>query len=129
MVVGLQHDLELGRSGGHVEEHAVVDDLHDVGAGSADDRGDPTEDAGLVGDLDLEPSEAARAHEAAHDHRGEQAGVDVAAAEHHAHVAIGEQVRVLEQGGDPGRAGALDHHLLDLEQEVDGLFERLLGGR
>ena len=86
--------------------------------------GDEAEGAGHVGDLDVQAGEPPGAHQAAHDHRRQQARVDVAAAEHHADLPAGEAVGVLEQRGDARGARALDHHLLDLEQEVHRLLHR-----
>ena len=92
VVERLDRDLDLGRPGRQVDEHALVQDLDDVGALVSEDGGDAAQAAGYVGHLDVQPRQPAVADEPAHDHRGQQARIDVAAGEHHPDPLAGEAV-------------------------------------
>jgi hypothetical protein len=74
---------------------------------------------GTVLQRDPQPREPARAGEVAQQHVGEQPRVDVAAGQHEADLLAGEPLAVRHHRGQPGRAGALDHGLLDLQQQRD----------
>ena len=54
-------------------------------------------------------------------------GVDIAAAEDQADLAVAEPVGIGEQGGEPGRAGALGDGLFGLDQHRDRAFDRPFG--
>src|SRR5690606_11185775 len=114
VVEGLDGDLDLGGLGGQVDEEALVQDLDDVRARVAEHGRDRGEAAGNVGHLDVEARQAAVADQTAHDHRGEQPRVHVAARQHHPDRPTGEAAAVFEEGGDAGGARALRHDLLDV---------------
>ena len=63
--------------------------------------------------------DAALAHQFAGQHRGQQAGVDVAAGDHQAALLAAEPLGIGQQGGQRGRARALDHGLLDVAVKGD----------
>ena len=107
-------------------EQALVIDLDDIAAGLADQAGDRPEHAGLVLDVDAQADQPSIAHKAAHQDGRKHARIDVAAGDDDADSAAGEAVPVLEDGGQRGRAGALDHRLFDFEQHQNGAFQRRL---
>ena len=74
---------------------------------------------------DAEADDAVVALEFAHHDGGEEAGVDVAAAEHEADAPARETLRLGEEGREPRRTGALGHGAL--EGGVGG--DRALDGR
>src|SRR5581483_5289399 len=78
-VARLDDELEQRALGRQVGEDALVVDLDDVGAGLAQEVGDPGELARPVGEVDGELGEPALAGELAREHAGEQPRVDVAA--------------------------------------------------
>ena len=63
------------------------------------------------------------AHHAALDDLRQHQRIDVAAAEHQPDLLALEALRVPQQRGQPGGAGAFDHRLLDLEQHQDRLLD------
>ena len=101
-------------------------DLDDIAAGLADQAGDRPEHAGLVLDVDAQADQPALAHQAAHQDGGEHARIDVAAGDDDADIAAGESRAVMQDGGQRGRAGALDHRFFDFEQHQNGAFQRRL---
>ena len=78
----LDGDIELGRLGNHAAEQPLVLHFDDIAAGLADQAGDPGELARQVADHQPQPHDPVVAHQPAQQHRGQQAGVDVAAAQH-----------------------------------------------
>ena len=92
----------------------------------AQDRRDGAQAARHVGHLDVQARQAPVADEAPHDDRRQQPRVDVAARQHDADRAPREPLAVLDEGGDAGGARALGDHLLDLEEQVDGLLDVFL---
>ena len=74
----LDEELHLGAAHRGGAEDALVLHLDDVAAGLGDHPRHLGEAAGDVGHGDAQAREAAVAHEAAHQHRGEDAAVDVA---------------------------------------------------
>ena len=64
--------------------------------------------------------------ELAHHDRGENARVDVAAAQDQPDLAAAESLRLGQHGGKPGRAGAFRHRLLQGEIGVDRALEMRL---
>ena len=77
----------LGR---HVEEQPAVIDLEDIGAERAEPRRDLPEHAGPVGNGEAERDDAVLALEFAHHDRGEDARIDIAAAQDQADLACRE---------------------------------------
>ena len=75
----------------------------------------------------VELREAALAGQLARQHAGQQPRVDVAAAQHEAEGAALEAVRRLQHRGEAGRARALHHRLLDVDQQADSALDLLLG--
>ena len=100
--------------------------LDDVAAGVGDHLRHLREAARDVGHGDAQAHEARIAHEAPHQHRGKHAAVDVAAGDRDADALAGEALRMLEERGERGGAGAFGHRLLDLDQRndraLDGFF-------
>src|SRR5882757_7272117 len=111
-VAGLDHHVDVGALDRDLEEQALVIGLDDVAAGGADDAGDPAQHPGHVFDLDPQPGDLAVADQAAHQDRGQDARVDVAAADDDADTPSGEAFGVGQHAGDAGGAGALGHQLL-----------------
>ena len=115
-VAALQHELDFGRFHRHRAEHPLVLHVDDVAARLADHRGDARQAAGEIGQGDAQPHQPAVAHQAAHQHRREQARIDVAAADRDADAPAGEAAGMLQQRGKAGGPGAFGHRLLDLDQ-------------
>ena len=81
------------------------------------------ERAGPVDEIDGELGQPPLAGELARQHAGQQARVDVAAAQHEADLAALEAPGVLQHGGEARRAGALDDRLLDVDQQAHGVLD------
>ena len=122
-VLGLDHDIELGAFDRSVVEQALVVHLDDVAGVFADHSRQAREGAGHVGQLATQADEPALAHEAAHQDRGEQPRVQIAAGDHDPDPAAAKPLGLGEHGGETGRPGALSHELLSLEQDLNGAFE------
>ena len=88
-----------------------------VGAGEA---------ARLVLDLDAQPHQPPAAHQAAHQHGGQQAGVDIAARDDQADATAPEAFGMGQHGCERGGPRALGHGLLDLGEQLHALFHRCL---
>jgi hypothetical protein len=89
----LHHDVEFRLARRQAGEQALVFDVDDVGSGRADHLRHAREHAGHVVDGDAELGDLAVALQAAQQHRRQHAAVDVAAADHHADVAVRAAVR------------------------------------
>ena len=122
-VARLDRDVELGALGRHVEEQAAVVDFQDVRAELAEPRGDHAEHARPVRNGQAERHDAALALELAHHDRGENARIDVAAAQDQPDLAAGEALRVCQQRREPGRARAFRHGLLMRQEGVHGALQ------
>ena len=97
------------------------------GAELAEARRDHAEHARPVRNREAERHDAVLALQLAHHDRGQDARVDIAAAQDQPDLAAGEALRVREQCREPGGAGAFRHGLLVGEEGVHGAFEvRLL---
>src|SRR5690242_17655748 len=83
-IAGLALDIGNQTLGGQRGEYALMIDLDDVGTLLIEDPRDIVERAGLILQTDAQTREPARAGEIAQQHVGEQAGVDIAAAQHDA---------------------------------------------
>jgi hypothetical protein len=111
-----------------LQPRALVVDLLDARAHERDRRAQPRDAARAVGDDAAEPNQAPVADEAALEDVPQRARVDVPAAETHRDVLpleLGELPR--QNSRDPGRAGALLHELLELDQAEQRDGELLLG--
>ena len=84
--------------------------LDDVAAGRRDPGGDVGQHAGPVRDVEVQPQDAPVPQQVAQQHVGQDARVDVAAADRGAHRLAGEALREGQDGREAGRAGALGHH-------------------
>src|SRR5215208_6676522 len=84
LVAGFEHDLELSTFGRNVEEHPTMGDLENIGAMLAEEAGDSAKHSGPVVDSDPKIDNAHFALQLAGDDRGQDAGVDIAAAQHEA---------------------------------------------
>src|SRR5215208_210916 len=84
LVAGFEHDLELSTFGRNVEEHPTMGDLENIGAVLAEQAGYSAKHSGTVVDGDAKIDDAHFALQLAGDDRGQDAGVDVAAAQHEA---------------------------------------------
>src|ERR1700747_1109228 len=93
-VARFHRDVELGALGRHVEEEPVVLHAENVGAELAEPGGDLPEHSRLVGDGQPEGDDAAFALELAHHHGGENARVDIAAAQDQPDLAAAEFFRL-----------------------------------
>ena len=91
-------------------------------AGLGDDQGDLGEAARDIGHRDAQPHQAPVAHQPAHQHRRQQARVDVAAADRDADALARETARMLEQGGEACGTRALGDGFLDFDQGGDRAF-------
>ena len=78
-VLGFDDDVELGALDRGVVEQALVVDLDDVAGVLADDPGDARQRPRHIGQFGAQPHQAALAHQAAHQDRGQEAHVDIAA--------------------------------------------------
>src|SRR6185437_13377135 len=114
-VAGLDRDVEAGPLGDHAAEQPLVLHLDDVTARLADPAGNTRELARQVVDHDAQPHDPAIAYQAAQQHRGQEAGVDVTAAQHQPDLAALEDLRIDEQRGQARGARAFGHRLLDLD--------------
>src|SRR5438067_822988 len=125
-VARLDQELDLGRAHRGGAEDALVLDFDDVAAGVGDELRHLREAARDIRHRDAQAHEARIAHQAAHQHRGEHAAVDVAPRDRDADALAGEALRMLEQRRERRGAGALGHGLFDLDQRddaaLDGLF-------
>src|SRR5580704_7044835 len=83
-VAGLDRHVEARPLGRYVEEQPLVIDREDVRPQRTKARGDDAEHAGPVGNGEAERDDAVLALEPAHHDRGEDARIDVAAAQHEA---------------------------------------------
>src|SRR5262245_46759479 len=101
-VAGFDGDVEFGPFGRLVEEQPVVIDLENVGAELAEPRGDLPKHAGSVRDRETEGDDALLALKLPHHDRGQDARIDVAAAQHEPDVAATKPLRLGEHGGKPG---------------------------
>jgi hypothetical protein len=120
---GLDHQFDLHVLRRQHGEGALVVHLVDVGAGLGHGGRDARQRPGHVARADAHPRQPPVAHHAALDDRGQQQRVDVAAAQHQPDGAAGEARLVLHQRRQPGRAGAFDQRLLDLQQHHDGCLD------
>ena len=118
-VLRLDHDVEFGALDRGVVEQALVMHLDDIAAEPADDPGNPRQHARQIGQFGAQPHQTAAAHQAAHQQRGEQPRIDIAAGQHDADPPAAKPLGLGEQRRDPGRAGALDDQLLALDQQLD----------
>ena len=76
-----------------------------------------------VGEVDGELAQAALARELARQHARQQPRVDVAAAQHEADGAALEAVAMRADGRQAGRARALHHRLLDVDEQAHGVLD------
>ena len=101
-------------------------DLDDVCAGVGDGGDNRGELAGHVRQRDAQLMDAPGADELAHQHRGQDAGVDVAPRQDDGHRLVGKPVGMIEKRRQCRRGGAFGHGLLNLEVEGDASFDGLL---
>src|SRR5437867_6612514 len=122
-VLRLDDDIELGALDRGVVEEALVMDLDDVAGMLADHPREAGEGTRHIRQLATQADEPALAYQAAHQDRGEQPRIHVAAGDHDADPPAGKALGCSEHGGDASGTGTLDHELLPLEQGLDGTFE------
>src|SRR5260370_458531 len=97
--------------GDHAEQPLVLP-LGAIAARLADDAGDAGELPGRIADHQPQPHDSPVAHQPAQKHRGEQARVDVAAAQDQPDVAALEEIGIGEQRRQPRRTRAFGRRLL-----------------
>ncbi len=101
--------------------------IDDVALLAGDHRRDGGKRPRAVRHLDVEPDQASGSSKSTHQHRREDPRVDVAATRDQCHVPAPKQTAVLQHRGKRRGPGALDHRLLDLDEERCRLFDALLG--
>ena len=102
-ISGFDRDVEFGALGDHTEQ-PLVQDFYDVAASTADQARYPGK-LGRIADHQAQPHDPAVADQSAQQDRGQQAGVDVAAAQDQPDLAAGEDFGMGEQGGEARCAG------------------------
>uniref|UniRef100_A0A0N4ZL53 Transcriptional regulator n=1 Tax=Parastrongyloides trichosuri TaxID=131310 RepID=A0A0N4ZL53_PARTI len=122
-VAGLDHDVELGALGGHVQRQPVVHDVDDVAAQTADDGGHGRQHARAVVAQDAIDDQPLLADHFAVQHHGQHARVDIAAGQFDADLHALEALGIGQDGGQAARPSALGHRLLQRRQEGHALFE------
>ncbi len=80
-ITGLDNDVEHGSLGRQVGKNPLVCNLDDVGSGLTQDVGHTSQMTGLVDEFDQQTRQAPLASEIARQHAGQQARVDIAAAQ------------------------------------------------
>ena len=123
LVAGFQGDVAVGFLGRQLGEQPVVADVDDVAAQTADDGGYPSQRAGHVLQFDPQLGDAAVADQCAHQERGQQPAVDIAAGEDDAHLLAAKHLGVGEDGGQPRRAGPFGYRLFNGQEQRDGAFQ------
>src|SRR6266702_1268106 len=99
---------------------AVVDGLSDVGALACQNLGEGEQCSGAVLQVDANAQQAAVFDQAAFDDLGQQADVDVAAADQHHGAAMAKVGFGLHDGSERGGARSLGEGLFLFEQHEDG---------
>uniref|UniRef100_A0A0N5A4T1 LigA n=1 Tax=Parastrongyloides trichosuri TaxID=131310 RepID=A0A0N5A4T1_PARTI len=122
-IAGLDHDVELGSLGGHVQRQPVVHHVDDVAAPPADHGGHGRQHAGAVVAQDAIDDQPLLADHFTVQHHCQHAGVDIAAGQLDADLHALETLRVGQDGGQAAGPGALGHRLLQRRQEGHALFE------
>src|SRR5205085_7234936 len=118
-VLGFDDDVELGALDRGVVKQALVVDLDDIAGMLADHPGEPGEGARDVGQFRAQPDQPALMYQTAHQDRGEEPRVDIAAANDNADSPAAKPLRRGQHGGETGGARPLDHQFLTLEQNLD----------
>src|SRR4029079_11550531 len=107
----------------HVQEHAPVRNFENVCPEMPEKGGNAAEHARPVIDLNAQVDDAVLALELAIDYRGENARIDIAAAQHQADFALAEMSGVAESGGATGGPSALGLRLLVRQVSHDGALD------
>src|SRR5690625_3515446 len=124
-VTGLDDHVDVGALGWDICKESLMIDLNDIPAGIANHLGQQCQLARTIDDLDPQARRSAVAHQAAVEHAGEQANVDVSPSNDSSHPATRETLAMRQHGGDGGRAGTFRHNLLTLHEIVNGGLDRL----
>ncbi len=104
-------------------------DLEDIGVERAEPGRNHAQYARPVGNGEAERDDALLALQFAHHDRGEDTGIDIAAAQDQADLFAVEAFRLGQHGGEPGGACALGHRLLLGQEMIHRLLELRLADK
>ena len=122
-VLGFDDDIEFGALDRGVVKQPLMVDLDDVAGMLADDPRDPRQRSRHIGQFGAQPHQSAFAHQPAHQDRGKQPAVDVAAADDDRDPFAGKALGRGEHRRHPAGAGPFGDQLLPFEQSLERTFE------